>query len=97
MKKNQTFNPIINGALRGVGLIAVVGLGIFSFNHIGTTTPEPLHNVSDTTQQEETPIDEGQSDTTLSDQLTQLQENLTALQSEFTQLQSGQTALEISL
>jgi GTPase involved in cell partitioning and DNA repair len=45
MKKNLAVHSLIQGALWGVGVLIVVGIGIISFNHLNPT--EVTHGVSE--------------------------------------------------
>ncbi|MDR2190958.1 MAG: hypothetical protein LBP53_07505 [Candidatus Peribacteria bacterium] len=96
MKKPQTLSPLFNGALRGIGLIAIVGLGIVSFNHfhIGNLV-ETAHNASETSEEIKKADDSIRFAT--QDDLIQVQEELKTFQADMTlpqQIQQLQTLVE---
>lgn len=86
MKTNQSINPILHGALWGVGVLAVVGVGIVWFNSL-VPSNAPTHGVSETTEIEET-IDQ---------EKIAMQENIATLQQHVEDLQSDTTQAEAIL
>lgn len=98
MKKNLATNSLIQGALWGVGVLAVVGIWIASFNYISpTVSTHGVSEVNNDNNQEEIQksiselqghIQTMKEDTTQAEAIIQLKKEIVALEKQLTQAET---------
>ncbi|MDR0860314.1 MAG: hypothetical protein LBO09_05055 [Candidatus Peribacteria bacterium] len=86
----QSFTtPLLQGALWGIGLLSITGIGIISFNQLSSSPVDAIHNVS-----AEDSSENDEAERAATEERTQILAEIATLQQDISSLQVGTSGLQ---